>query len=281
MAKLGKEFAARGVAVDGNGTVYTSGWDGDQFVIAAIPEKGKPTRRAIPCSNSEGLHEFDGANLLAAPDGTLFWSMYFQYRVVRLDPGGGGDCFAGTGKEGSAGDGGPAIDAELGGVKGVAFDSERGDLYILEQTVPSAGDEKVFSMRRVDADGAITAVSGFIGPRSGTGKLTFDQRRGRLYALVRGGIAYRDPDGSVEDIPGDPGFPFLGLAADLTGANLVAIRGMVGACEVVRVAESGQTEPMPGGRLQPDCTSHVAVDSRGDVWVITSDSRLLVIRPSG
>ncbi|HEV3362823.1 MAG TPA: hypothetical protein VG795_01560, partial [Acidimicrobiia bacterium] len=130
VAEFPAEFKPRGVAVDGQGTVYTSGWDGKRFVIAAFPKNGKPTRRPIPCATSEGQVVGMAASLAAAPDGTLFWAQSSQHRVVRIGPDGNGNCYAGTGERGFSGDGGPAAKAQLSAVQSLAYDPEEMALYI-------------------------------------------------------------------------------------------------------------------------------------------------------
>lgn len=62
-----------------------------------------------------------------------------------------GDIFSGLGYSGFAGDGGPAVDAQLTIVRGLAFDEEN-NLYIADD-----GNRR---LRRVDNSGVITTVAG-------------------------------------------------------------------------------------------------------------------------
>jgi sugar lactone lactonase YvrE len=84
--------------------------------------------------------------------GNLYISDLGNNRVRKVDPSGTITTYAGTGISGFSGDGGPAAEAQLNGVTGLALDSA-GNLYIAAQ-----GNERV---RRVDkATGKITTVAG-------------------------------------------------------------------------------------------------------------------------
>lgn len=280
------DFDPEGVAVDGAGTVYTSGLDGKRHVIVSVPRKGKPTTRSIPCAPNVVTAGRKGL-VVAAPDGTLYWSEFSQRRVVRIDPGGEGRCFAGTGKRGASGEGGPAMEAEIGGVSGMALDAERGDLYIADvQSARDVPSEERYAIKKIDAAGIITTLSGFGGESAGAPPtdVAFDARRGRWYVIsVKGVISYRDGTNASRIIAGldTPNMPFIAVAIDPSGGDPVAIRASDVAldhCEVMRVSDSGELRPVPGGLL-PDCAKSVAVDASGDIWVATDRSQLMVIRP--
>ena len=81
--------------------------------------------------------------------GNLYISDYLNNRVRRVDVAGTITTVAGTGKRGYSGDGGPAVDAQLGRPASVAVDGS-GNLYI--------GDDLYGHIRRVDASGTITTV---------------------------------------------------------------------------------------------------------------------------
>lgn len=269
-------FTPRGVAVDGKGTVYTSGWDGERFVTAVFPKKGKPIRHPIPCATSAGQSVGQHGSMAATPDGTLFWAMKVQHRIVRIDPNGGGDCYAGTGEAGFSGDSGRAIDAKLNRIDTLAYDPVDKALYVAD-----AGNLRV---RKIDATGVITTVVEPAGMSGGESiepmNIAFDTRRGRLYAKELPGIAYRSRDGQVNLVPNSRGsvFPSQALAPDPTGGDLVTTR-IIPTCEVVRISDGGQVRGVPGGRLtEPHCAYQSVVDALGDIWMVT-DNQLVVLRP--
>jgi len=285
------EFVPGGLAVDGKGTVYTSGWDGKRFVIAAFPKKGKPTRRPIPCVTPVDIDErrYGYRSVVATPEGTLFWALGEQNRVVRINPDGSGDCYAGTGEPGFSGDGGRAISAQLDSVTSLGYDPQRKDLYVAD------GDNR--RVRRIDAAGTITTVvepAGLSGGGLGNRiDMTFDARRGRLYVTERSGIAYRTRESDVKLIPRSDDLASEGLAADPTGGDLVTTR-IVPLSDAVRISDDGTVRAIPGGQFSFTPGGHLiskdrlpktdrfaeqsAVDGQGDIWIITDDE-LIVIRP--
>ena len=90
--------------------------------------------------------------IVRRPDGDLIVADYKGHRLWRIDGDGILNTFAGDGVPGSAGDGGPAIDARLNGPHDLALDNH-GNLYfsdLLNQTY-----------RRIDYEtGVITRVAG-------------------------------------------------------------------------------------------------------------------------
>jgi sugar lactone lactonase YvrE len=95
------------------------------------------------------------------PAGDLFIDDWGNDRVRRVSPSGLITTFAGDGKAGFSGDGGPAIAARLHDLTGgVALDAQ-GDLYI--------GDSGNGRVRKVGLDGIITTVAGGGHPADGRG----------------------------------------------------------------------------------------------------------------
>ena len=90
-----------------------------------------------------------------------------NFRVRKVDPAGIITTVAGSGREGYAGDGGPALDAALGTVHGVAVD-DAGDLYLTD-------DYDSSTIRKVDTAGIITTVAG-TGPAGLLGRLRSSDR---------------------------------------------------------------------------------------------------------
>jgi sugar lactone lactonase YvrE len=89
-----------------------------------------------------------------ATDGSLFLALREGNAIYRIDPRTATiHHVAGSGKQGYAGDGGPARAAELGGPKGLAFDPTRRALFV--------ADTENHVIRRIDlASGVITTVLG-------------------------------------------------------------------------------------------------------------------------
>lgn len=87
--------------------------------------------------------------VVVGPAGSLYIADTGNFRIRRVDPGGIISTFAGTGTSGSAGDGGPAVEAQLGSIGGMAFGPD-GSLYV-------SGCDRV---RKIDPNGIISTVAG-------------------------------------------------------------------------------------------------------------------------
>jgi sugar lactone lactonase YvrE len=130
-AKIRKVDAATGVITTVAGT-GKSGQSGD----------GGPATAA----------ELDEPRTLAvAPDGSIYFTEPKANKVRRIDPKGIITTFAGTGKAGFSGDGGPAAKAQLNFNRGVHVDGA-GTVWI--------ADSLNQRIRKVDASGIITTVAG-------------------------------------------------------------------------------------------------------------------------
>ena len=84
-------------------------------------------------------------------DGSVYVADTFNYRVRRIGPDGKIETVAGTGTSGYSGDGGPAIEAQISSVLGLAVDG-KGDLLI--------ADTNNHRIRKVTPDGMISTVAG-------------------------------------------------------------------------------------------------------------------------
>ncbi len=85
------------------------------------------------------------------PDGSVYVADSNHHRVLRVTPGGISTTVAGNGNSGFSGDGGPAVNATLGGPFGVAVGPDS-SVYIADSTN--------HRIRRVDSNGIITTVVG-------------------------------------------------------------------------------------------------------------------------
>jgi sugar lactone lactonase YvrE len=152
-----------------------------------------------------GMH-----NLAVASNGTVYLADTWNNRIRKLDPKTGGvSAFAGTGKKGYAGDGGPAIDAQFGGVYCLAFNADGTKLYLddLDNRRIRAIDMKtgVVSLvagngkKGVPMNGADAKSSPLLDPRA----VAVD-RKGNVYILERSGHALRvvDADGKIRTVAG-------------------------------------------------------------------------------
>jgi serine/threonine-protein kinase len=89
--------------------------------------------------------------LAVGPDGTIYIAEPKAHRVRKVDPAGVISTYAGTGRAGFTGDGGPAARAQLNVPRGVGADAA-GTVYI--------ADSLNQRIRRVDAAGMISTVAG-------------------------------------------------------------------------------------------------------------------------
>ncbi len=155
--------------------------------------------------------QFNGMHSLAVgPGDDLFVADTLNSRVRRIDLNTGSVfAFAGTGKKGFSGDGGPAAAAQFGDVYCIAFDARREHLYLAD-----------LDNRRIRAvnlkTGIVTTVAGNGekgAPRDGAeaiGAPLVDPRavaldsQGNLYILERSGHALRrvDRDGTIRTVAG-------------------------------------------------------------------------------
>jgi uncharacterized protein (TIGR03437 family) len=108
--------------VSANGTIQTVAGGG--LTVPGL--NGEP----VPALSSQLSQP---RNIAFDVDGTLYVSDFGANRVFRVSPGGVLNSLAGTGKPGFAGDGGPAILAQLNAPAGLACDAA-GALYIADST---------------------------------------------------------------------------------------------------------------------------------------------------
>ncbi|HUB79243.1 MAG TPA: IPT/TIG domain-containing protein [Bryobacteraceae bacterium] len=155
----------QGVATDGAGNVYLS--DTTHNLVRRIGTTGLIT--TVAGTGTEGFSGDGGPatgaqlhfpyGLAVDVNGNLYIADLGNNRVRRVSPDGTIQTFAGSAGEGSSGDGGPAISAQMLSPRNLAIDSS-GNVYISE-----FGAHRV---RKVTPDGAIstaagTGIAGFAG----------------------------------------------------------------------------------------------------------------------
>ncbi len=220
----------RGIAVDAAGNVYVA--DSENHRVRRIDPSGTITTVA---GTGRAGYTGDGVQATASAlnwptgvaldsAGNLYVAEPQSHRVRKITPGGIISTFAGTGLEGSTGDGGRAAEARLNVPTGLVVD-EAGNVYIAE----TAG----YRVRKVSPGGIITTIASDL---TVPGGLAID-RAGNVY--VSQSVLYRiwkiPPGGSpvvfagtgVPGLEGDGGPALLaqlaspgGLAIDAQGAVL-------------------------------------------------------------
>jgi sugar lactone lactonase YvrE len=155
-------------------------------------------------------------------EGNLYISDTDNYRIRKVDKDGIITTFAGTGKKGYSGDGGPATSAQLTDPGGLTFD-DRGNLYLADFT----------SVRKIDRSGTITTVagtgragfSGDGGPATeakiAAGDVVFD-REGNMYIADDDNHRIRkvDKDGIIHTVAGSGKADYSGDGSEATEAAL-------------------------------------------------------------
>jgi hypothetical protein len=208
-AKLAQPF---GIDFDKAGNYYVAELAGERVlkvdpkgmltIVGGTGKKGNtgdggPARAAT----FNGMH-----SLAVTPDGTVYVADTWNHRVRKIDPAGKITPFAGTGKKGDRGNGGPAVEAELGGIYCVAFNADFSKLYLTDLDNRKirvvnmktgvidlvAGNGK----KGVPQDGADAATQPLVDPRAAC-----VDRHGNVYILERGGHALRVVDGPARFAP--------------------------------------------------------------------------------
>jgi len=226
-----------GITLDKKGNVYIT--MREHNIISRIDTKGMMTRYA---GSGESGFSGDGgpaikanfktpAGLAFDPEGNLYIADRENHRVRKLDTSGNISTFAGIGKAGFSGDGGPAVRAKLNLPSGLAAD-EKGNLYI--------SDRSNDRIRVVDKKGVIrtyagTGVAGFQGDAGPALKAQLDKPFGialdeaeNLYIADRNNNRVRkvSPEGIITTVAGDGGFFFMGDNGPAYRASVAAPTGV-------------------------------------------------------
>lgn len=211
-----KLIAPFGVDFDRSGNMYVVELTGQR--VLKVDAKGLLTKAAGTGTKGDagdggpGLKaQFNGMHSLAiAPTGDIYLADTWNNRVRKLDPKTGMIAnFAGTGKKGYSGDGGPAVQAQFGGIYCVALDPKGERLYLTDldnrriravdlktgvvNTVAGNGE------KGVPVDGAEAVKEPLVDPRAAVA-----DGAGNVYVLERAGHALRvvDPSGKIRTVVG-------------------------------------------------------------------------------
>jgi DNA-binding beta-propeller fold protein YncE len=154
--------------------------------------------------------EFNTMHSLAlAGNGDIYLADTLNHRVRKIAKNGVVSTFAGTGKEGFGGDGGPAVKADFNGIYCIAFGPKDERLYVvdLENRRVRAIDMKTGVVttvagngkRGVPEDGADARKAPLVDPRA----VAVDSK-GKVYILERSGHALRvvDSNGKIRTVAG-------------------------------------------------------------------------------
>jgi len=144
-----------GLAMDGAGNLYIADSGNNRIrkvstggIISTVVGGGTSLGDGGPATSAQ---LFDPKDIAFDGPGNLYIADLGHARVRKVSPSGIITTVAGNGSSGYSGDGGPAINAQLSAVYGVAADAA-GNLYL--------SDIGNFSVRQVSAGGIITTIAG-------------------------------------------------------------------------------------------------------------------------
>ena len=189
--------------------------------------------------------------------GNVYISEHWNNRIRRVDRAGTITPFAGTGKRGFSGDGGPAVAAQFDGPIDLAVD-DSGNVYIAD-----SGNNRI---RRVDTSGIITTVAG-------SGERDFSGDGGPAVAAQLAGPFGVAVDGSGNIYISDTSNQRVRRVDNLGTITTIAGNGGRG---------YGRNDGEPAVRVSVTWPRGLAVDGAGNVYIAASgDSRILRVDPSG
>ncbi|HEV3256507.1 MAG TPA: hypothetical protein VG013_06495 [Gemmataceae bacterium] len=307
-----------GVALDSDGNAFIVEFGGHRVRKADV--KGTVTTIAGTGKKGDGgdggpalKAEFNAPHSFAlAANGDIYLADTLNNRVRKITKKGVVSAFAGTGKAGFAGDGGPAARADFHGIYCVAFGPKQERLYLadLENRRIRAIDMKTGVVttvagngkRGVPQDGADARSAPLVDPRA----VAVDSK-GNVYVLERSGHALRvvDADGKIRTVAGTGKAGYEGdggaaLKARLNGPkhlcidrednvviadtdNHVIRKYLPREGKIVRVAGTGEEGSEGIGGLPKKCQLSqphgVYVSAAGELYIADSfNNRVLRIR---
>ena len=206
---------------------------------------------------------FQAEGIAVDPLGNIYIADAQAQRIRQVSSSGTIRTFAGTGKPGFSGDGGPASEAQLRSPYGLAFDG-RGNVYIAD-----LGNGRV---RRVGPDGRIATVAAapLISPRN----LAIDSGGNLYISDFEGQQVYRlGADGNLVSIVSGLSYP-TALAVDRSGALYIADSGN----HVVRKFAGGTLTTVAVASM----ATGLAIDASGALYIADSAAgQILKIPPAG
>jgi RHS repeat-associated protein len=220
--------------------------------------------------------------LALGPDGSLYVSDTFNNRIRRIAPDGTISTAAGDGGFGASGDGGPATQADLGLIEGLAA-SPDGRVYL--------ADDSFHRVRRIDPDGTINTVAGGLIPGfAGDGGPATSALLRRPLALSAGAdgsvfvaeltnarIRRVGPEGTITTFAGGGGNLTDGwpaTASELGGPAGVALSpdGRLAIADTFDARVRGVDAPLPGFSLADQI---IPSEDGREIYVFTSTGRHL------
>ena len=167
-AQLNQPF---GLATDSSGNIYVSEYSGNRIrriapdgTIGTIAGKGTAGYSGDGGPARDAL--LNGPRSLALDaSGNLYVADFGNLRIRRISSDGEIATFAGNGKAGSSGDGGPATSASINGPWGLVFDTSGALIFTSNST--SAGLPRGGQVKRVRPDGTIDTIAGTGAPGVG------------------------------------------------------------------------------------------------------------------
>ena len=298
----------QGVITDAAGNVYFSSLN----CVFKVDTAGVLT---LIAGNSRPGYSGDGGLAVAAQlnrpgsvavdsAGNVFIADIGNVVVRKVSPSGIITTVAGTGSNGGpAGEGGPAINASLFGLSGIALDAA-GNLYIA-----------AIQIRKVSSNGIITTVAS--PPSNNGGGLAVDGAGNAYFSTggSAGGIVQKvSPTGTITTVAGNGTMGFSGDGGPATSAQLntplqvgvdsagnlyivdrdnARIRKVSPNGIISTVAGGGTQSPGDGGPATSAAigiANSVAVDPSGNIYICTSDAatiegtsavRVRKVSPSG
>ena len=260
------------IADYGNGRVRRVATDGTIRTVAG----GGASEASAGSDSATAVRLMGPRNLALDSAGDLYISDFRDHRIYRLSPDGRIEWIAGTGTPGMAGNGGPALYAQLSYPAGLALD-RAGNLYIAD-----SGNRRV---RRLAA-GVLSTLNVPVTLELPTG-LAFDAA-GNLYIADRGRIVKLSLSGSASTLP----LAARDLVVDQAGNLYVAS----GAPQVTRLSPSGAVTVIAGATIQPrfwgdggpatnarlDSPSGLALGPDGSLYIAdTGNGRIRKVDPAG